>query len=308
MVSYRSGREIKMYSARRSILAVAIVLVSSLSGTVAFPETVKFMRHAADPLSLAKLPVDRAPCTRHLGSAVSTPKATAPASDDAESPCDTPPVSVPSVNPCNPASPAQVGCNARRDPVQEDLATMGKTGQKILRARERVLEILQNENACSAWFREKDSNPADTFRTLSFEIDSKGEEFVLKSKGADDMTIFRNPYVARVFQGDGRYGQITINTKGAFFFPIAMVIEASSEGRPWISRGVRSLGVGPYGGDTLHAQILTLLHEFGHLVDLLPTDEGDHDGKSARNTGEVLRFCRAEVESKVRPNTLQTMR
>jgi hypothetical protein len=298
-----------MYSARRSILAVTIVLVSSLSGTVAFPQTVKFMRHAADPLSLANLPIGRAPCTRDSGSAVSAPKATAPAIGDAESPCDTPPVSVPSVNPCNPASAAQIGgCNARRDPVQEDLATMGKTGQKILRARERVLEILQSENACSAWFREKDSNPADAFRTLNFEIDNKGEEVVVESKGADGTNIFRNPYVARVFQGDGRYGRITINTKGTFFSPIAMVIEAQSEGRPWISRGVRSLGVGPYGGDSMHAQVLTLLHEFGHLVDLLPTDEGDLDGKSARNTGEVLQFCRAEIESKVRRGTFSAAR
>jgi hypothetical protein len=297
-----------MYSARRSILAVAIVLVPSLLGTVAFPQTVKFMRHAADPLSLANLPIGRTPCTRDAGGAVSAPMATAPASGDAESPCDTPPVSVPSVNPCNLASAAQLACNAPRDTVQEGLSTMGKTGQKILRARERVLEILQNENACSAWFREKDSDPADTFRTLSFEVDSKGEEFVFKSKGANDMTIFRNPYVARVFQGDGRYGRITVNTKGAFFSPIAMVIEAQSEGRPWTSRGVRSLGVGPYGGDSMHAQILTLLHEFGHLVDLLPTDEGDQDGKSARNTGEVLRFCRAEIESKVRRGTFSATR
>jgi hypothetical protein len=66
--------------------------------------------------------------------------------------------------------------------------------------------------------------------------------------------------------------------------------------------------VGPYAGDTLHAQVLALLHEFGHIVDLLPTDEGDLDGKSERNTAEVLRFCRAEVESKVRRNTLSATR
>ncbi len=87
------------------------------------------------------------------------------------------------------------------------------------------------------------------------------------------MKIFRNPYVARVFQADGSYATITINTKGAFFTPI-----------------------------------LALLHEFGHLVDLLPTDEGDQDGKSVQNTGEVLRFCRAEIESKVKRTTLSAMR
>jgi len=59
------------------------------------------------------------------------------------------------------------------DAVQE-IWRPGQAGQKILRARDRVLEILQSENACSAWFREKDPAPAATFRTLSFEIDRKG--------------------------------------------------------------------------------------------------------------------------------------
>jgi hypothetical protein len=185
---------------------------------------------------------------------------------------------------------------------------MGKPGHKILRARERVLEILQTENACSAWFREKDSNPANTFRTLRFAVDRKGEEFVLESGNPGDMTIFRNPYVARVFQGDGSYATITINLRGAFFSPMARVIEIQKEGRPWSLRGARLLGVGPYAGDSMHAQILALLHEFGHLVDLLPTDEGDQDGKSVQNTGEVLRFCRAEVQSKAKRGALSAAR
>jgi hypothetical protein len=192
--------------------------------------------------------------------------------------------------------------------VQEDLATMGKAGQKILRARDRVLEILQTENACSAWFREKDSNPANTFRTVSFAVDRKGEEFVLESGNPGDMTIFRNPYVARVFQGDGSYATITINMTGAFFSPMARVVEVQKEGGPWSLRGARVLGVGPYAGDSMHAQILALLHEFGHLVDLLPSDEGDQDGKSVQNTGEVLRFCRAEVESKAKRGALSAAR
>ena len=312
MVSYRSGREIEMYSARRYIPAVTLLFImSSLSGTVAFPQAVKFIRHAADPLPLANMLVGRAPCARDSGSAVTAPPAATAAtaaSSDLGSPCDTPPVSVPSVNPCNASSPAQIGCHAPRDLVQEDLAAIGKAGQKILRARDRVLEILQTENACSAWFREKDSNPADTFRTLKFEVAGKGGEFVLESKDPDNMIIFRNPYVAKVFQGDGRYATITINLKGAFFSPVAMVAEVQKEGSPWNLRGVRVLGVGPYGGGSLHAQILALLHEFGHLVDLLPTDEGDQDGKSVQNTSAVLRFCRAEVESKIRRSTLTATR
>jgi len=282
--------------------------MSSLSGTVALPQAVKFIRRAADPLALANMLAGRAPCAIDSGSAVSAPYTATPATGDVNSRCDTPPASEPSVNPCNASGQAQTGCHAPRDLVQEELASMGKPGQKILRARERVLEILQTENACSAWFREKDSTPANTFRTLRFAVDRKGEEFILESGNPGDMTIFRNPYVARVFQGDGSYATITINLKGAFFSPMATVIEIQKEGRPWSLRGARVLGVGPYAGDSLHAQILALLHEFGHLVDLLPTDERDQDGKSVQNTGEVLRFCRAEVQSKAKRRALSAAR
>jgi hypothetical protein len=185
---------------------------------------------------------------------------------------------------------------------------MGKSGQKILRAREKVLEILQTENACSAWFREKDLNAADIFQTLNFEVDRKGEEFVQESKDVSNMILFRNPYVAKVFQGDGRYATITINTKGAFFYPMAGVVEVWKEGGPLNHRGSRFTNVGPYAGDTMPAQILVLLHEFGHVLDLLPADGNNVDGKSVQNTNEVLRFCRGEIESKGRLGALSTPR
>ena len=293
-----------MYSAHRSILAVALLFVSSLSGTVAFPQAVKFICRAADPLPLANVPVGQAPCIRDSERAAVTPYAATVASGDAHSPCDTPPmivprVIVPSLNPCNPSNAAQAGCSPPKDLVQEYLASLGKPGQKILRARERVLEILQTENACSAWFQEKDPSAADTFRTLNYAVDRQGEELILESRDPDNTTIFfRNPYVAKVFQGDGRYATITINAKGAFFSPMAGVVEVWKEGGPVTIRTPRATGVGPYAGDTTYAQVLVLLHEFGHVLDLLPVDENNVDGKSVQNTNEVLRFCRAEVESK----------
>ena len=296
-----------MYSASRSIPAVTLFLMSCLSATLAFPQAVKFMRHAADPLPLANRPLGRAPCPGDSGSAVSASHPATPATGDVSAPCDTPPVSGPSVNPCNPASLMPMGCPTQRDLVQEGLTTMGKTGQKILRARDRVLEILQTENACSAWFREKDSHPADTFRTLRFEVDRNGEEFVQESTDpVDNATIFRNPYVAKVFQGDGRYATITINTNGAFFYPLSVVVEVWKEGIVVSRRGPRRTNVGPYPGDTRRAQVLVLLHEFGHVLDLLPADGNNVDGKSVQNTNEVLRFCRAEIESKARRGALSS--
>src|SRR5437899_11774015 len=62
VVSYRSGREKKMYSAPGSIRAVAFLVMSSLSGTLTFSQGVKFIRHAADPLPLANMSSGRAPC------------------------------------------------------------------------------------------------------------------------------------------------------------------------------------------------------------------------------------------------------
>ncbi len=213
-----------MSSAHRSTMAVALFFTSSLSGTAAFPQAAKFIRNSAEPPPLANVSAaGRAPCISLSERPPVTPHPAAAASSDADSPCHTPlaiapsmigpSVIAPSVNPCNPSSPAQAGCNPPRDLVEEYLESIGKPGRKILRAREKVLEILETENACAAWFREKDPNPADTFRTLSYVVDRQGEEFILESKAPDNMTIFRNPYVAKVFQGDGRYATITINAK-----------------------------------------------------------------------------------------------
>lgn len=76
------------------------------------------------------------------------------------------------------------------------------------------------------------------------------------------------------------------------------------EGGPWSFRGVRMLQAGPCAGDTLPAQVVAPLHAFGHLLNLLPVDEGDQDGKSVHNTYEVHRYCHAEVVSKVKRGTL----
>jgi len=308
VVRYRSGREKKMYSAPWKIRAVVFVFVPFFSGTAVFPQAVSFIHHSTDSLPLAALPLGRGACFGEAGSAGAVAPAAATASGGLDSPCGASPVSAPAVDPCRAASLGKTGCPAPKDPVQENLASMGKPGQKILRARERVLEILESENGCSAWFREKDANPAATFLTLSYEIDRKGEELVRESKGADEMKTFRSPYVARVIQASGSYATITINVKGAFFSAIASVVKEQGDGGPWRLHGARVLRVGPYAGETLYAQVLALLHEFGHLVDLLPTDEGDQDGKSVRNTNVVLRFCREEIESKVRRGTLQAAR
>ena len=213
---------------------------------------------------------------------------------DTDVACDLPTASV---DPCT-LNPGASGCKPLRDRAYDQLSASGKKGLKILQARDRVLEILQSNNACTQWYRTKDDDPAATFRTLSFAVDYKGEEFVVEVIESGTLTTFRNPYVASVIQGSGSYSTVTLNANGAFFFAMGTLVNQSKDGGPFVHRGVRVMQVGPYFGNTLQAQVLTLLHEFGHLLDLLPVDQGDRDGQSVRNSMEVLRYCRPEVEGK----------
>jgi len=296
-----------MYSESRSIRAVALFVVSSLFGTVVFPQAVKFIRNA-DPLPLATMSSGKAPCTIESGSTIAARYKDTAAVGDAGAPCETVPASLPLINPCNPAQSAQWGCEAPKDLVQKDLAGMGKTGQKILRARDRVLEILQSENACSDWLQHKDANAAATFRTLKFAVDRHGEEIVHVSRNTDFQFTFRDPYVASVGQATGAYATIKLNVDGAFFQAQAPMLLVSKEGGPVRGSGTRFINIGPYPGDSLNAQTLALLHEFGHVIDLLPIDFENEDGKSVQNTAEVLRYCRAEIDAKGRRSTLQAVR
>jgi hypothetical protein len=297
-----------MYSALRSILAVGVLMLSSPCGTLAFPQAVNFIRHAVDPLPLVNKSPGLAPCTRDRGTAVAALDAATRVTSDAGAPCETSSSHMPSVNQCTYSGTAPMECDAPRDRVQEDLEGQGKTGQKILRARRIVLEILQTENVCSAWFRELDPNPAATFRTLNYAVERPGEERVHVSRDAATQFTFREPYVARVGQDTGAYATITLNAGGAFFQLQAVALEVSKEGGIAKISGPRSVKIGPYPGDSVAGQTLALLHEFGHVINLLPLDFANEDGKSVENTAEVLRFCRAEIESKVRRGTLQATR
>jgi hypothetical protein len=197
-----------------------------------------------------------------------------------------------------PGGPRNPACSNSGDPVLAELSSLGKAGVKLARAREQVLEILRSDNGCTAWFRSKDAKPADTFQSLNFLLDQRGPKDVFESNLAESMVLFRQPYVARATQDGGAHTAITINAHGAFYRTQGNALKVVTEGGPVHSDGTRLLTVGAYRGDTLPAQIVTLLHEFGHIIDLLPVDADNLDGKSVRNTDEVLRHCRGEVEAR----------
>jgi hypothetical protein len=185
---------------------------------------------------------------------------------------------------------------------------MGKQGKSILHARDKVLEILQAENACSDWYRAKDPDAVATFRTLTFVLDRAGDVYVRSTPEPGGIQLIRNPYVASVIQGGGPSSIVTLNINGAFFFSMGTLVDDRSEGGPVSFRGARPIQVGPYSGGSFRAQVLALLHEFGHVIDLLPMDRDDYEGRSRQNTADVLRACRAQVESKEAPRTILASR
>lgn len=189
-------------------------------------------------------------------------------------------------------------CSETTDTIPAELSALGKAGVKIARAREEILDILRNGNACTDWFASKDASPADTFQSLNFLLDQRGPQDIFESSEAASSVIFRQPYVARATQDGGARTAITINANGAFYRTQGNVLKTVPEGGPFRADGTRVLTVGSYRGGTLPAQIVTLLHEFGHIIDLLPEDADNLDGRSVRNTNEVLRHCSGEVEAR----------
>ncbi len=196
-----------------------------------------------------------------------------------------------------PSLPLDPACSDGVDTVPAELSALGKAGVKIARAREGVLAILRADNACTEWFASKDATPAATFQSLSFVLDYHGPQDILESALAESLLLWRQPYVASATQDGGPHTAITINAHGAFYRPQGNVLRVVQEGGPVQSDGARLLTVGSYRGDTLPAQMVTLLHELGHIIDLLPEDADNLDGKSVKNTDAVLRHCREEVET-----------
>jgi hypothetical protein len=189
-------------------------------------------------------------------------------------------------------------CNEAEDTIPTELSALGKPGQKIARAREEVLDVLRSQNACADWFSSKGDRPAATFQSLSFSLDLHGQRDILKFLKEESLAVVQQPYVARATEDGGAHTTITINANGAFYRPQGQVLKLGQEGGPLQIDGTRLLTVGIYSGDTLPAQMVTLLHELGHIINLLPEDADDLDGKSVRNTSEVLRHCRTEIEAR----------
>jgi hypothetical protein len=181
-----------------------------------------------------------------------------------------------------------------------ELSALGKQGEEIARARGRVLEILQHDSACAAWFKESDPDPAEVFRSLHFELERSGPSRIYGRRDLDRGLLLKHPWGAKSFESGGRNSVILLNANGPFFNRTSIVMEQDPGGILSPPRGSRLLMVSSYAGDTPEAQIVILLHELGHVTDRLPEDDDSWDGRSSRNTAEVLQHCKAETQAAAR--------
>jgi hypothetical protein len=187
-----------------------------------------------------------------------------------------------------------------READRTELAATGKPALAIAVARDKVSEILQSENSCSAWFKSVDHNAAATFASLKFVIDAKGPRYVVGWRNDAGEAFFKHPYSASTLEGAGANSVITLNANGPFFVRSGVVMWQERAGNFRHAIGSRVLQVGSYSGNTVAAQITTLLHEFGHVVGRIPDDSDELSGQSGRNTEEVIRHCHVQIKAAAR--------
>jgi hypothetical protein len=171
----------------------------------------------------------------------------------------------------------------------------GPQGFVIARARRQALDMLREGNSCSAWYAGAEPDPWIKLASLHYRVDGEGEDTAIGVRTYFGL-YYREPYVARAQQNVGAGSVITLNAHGAFF---AGQAPARVYGGPGIQRVNRPLHVAMYSGGSVNAQVTALLHEFGHIVGLLPIDSGDANSAilSSQNTEVVLAHCRKQIEA-----------
>jgi hypothetical protein len=92
---------------------------------------------------------------------------------------------------------------------------------------------------------------------------------------------------------------VEINPAGPFFVLSLPIMEVGGGAGLPSHEGNRVLTVGGFAGDTPEAQIVMLLHELAHVIGRIPEDNDSWDGRSTRNSEEVVRNCKKEIQNHV---------
>src|SRR5881394_1292286 len=168
-----------MYGVRRSFQAVVVLFAVTFFGSPAFSQSARFFSVEARPMGVPGPASSADPCSVNENRSIAARAGDRNGSASCSHSLAKASAPMPAVL-CNGSTRAVTPCPASSDAVRDDLNTMGKQGQLILRARDKVLEILQTGNACTAWYRTKEPDPASAFRTLTFALDRDGESYVRK--------------------------------------------------------------------------------------------------------------------------------
>src|SRR5262249_14690839 len=72
----------------------------------------------------------------------------------------------------------------RDEPNHSKPLAANRREESLARARWQVLALLQEENACSAWFRESEGDPAEVFESLQFKVQSKQPPYIFHVLGS----------------------------------------------------------------------------------------------------------------------------
>lgn len=171
----------------------------------------------------------------------------------------------------------------------------GSRAAVVARARAVVLDVLQNENACSGWLEKSDSHVLDTFSSLRFWVERDGPARIIKEKGDSGDWVEHGPYVAMTSQGTGANTNVALNANGAFFQASSLVSKILWHAGPEVETTTRQpLHVGPFDGGSLEAQTITLIHELAHVVNAIPRDGLTPSGlaRSQENTDVIVDRCK----------------
>jgi hypothetical protein len=185
--------------------------------------------------------------------------------------------------------------DCHRLPTLRELTSMGARGNLIAQSRDLTLDILQGQNACSAWFQEVEPAVSEIFGSLHYELDKTGRADIFSLRDDDGETLYKDPWGAMTNENAGRDATVRINTNGAFFNRMSRVTRLSVSGVPASRDTWHFLTIASFLGDTAEARITIMLHELGHIVGRIPEDDDSWGGQSTRNTREVLRHCKGEI-------------
>jgi len=175
------------------------------------------------------------------------------------------------------------------DPIQN---STGLGGGEINRARAAAVAILQGANPCADFFNKAPGIASAKLADIAITPYSGPNYF----QPFTDSNGNLNGYMENAYFRPGPAGgTIELNQNGAF----SQASAYAGQNSPGVTFPRVPLSQGPFAGGTLGAQIVVLLHEFAHSLNLIAPDNGPTAGAAAQsgtNTGTILDNCLTAIK------------